>query len=129
FLEKSEVKHILNKAIGYAKWLVKKKIFLWVMGILFSTGGIILIGTIGLLVILIGLISIFSAEEGKNEEEQLTSTYELAEVPEGVLKYEDDIESELQAQGLDESFLPNRKSTRLNSSHVSISYAVFCLKK
>src|SRR5690349_23211159 len=29
-----------------------------------------------------------------------------------------------------ESFLiPDRKSTRLNSSHVEISYAVFCLKK
>src|SRR5699024_12356050 len=27
------------------------------------------------------------------------------------------------------SFLIDRKSTRLNSSHVSISYAVFCLKK
>src|SRR5207249_9478372 len=27
------------------------------------------------------------------------------------------------------SSLPDRKSTRLNSSHVSISYAVFCLKK
>src|SRR5207249_5197363 len=26
-------------------------------------------------------------------------------------------------------FVPDRKSTRLNSSHVSISYAVFCLKK
>src|SRR5689334_24284182 len=26
-------------------------------------------------------------------------------------------------------FLPDRKSTRLNSSHSSISYAVFCLKK
>src|SRR5207249_9541177 len=26
-------------------------------------------------------------------------------------------------------FLRDRKSTRLNSSHVSISYAVFCLKK
>src|SRR5690554_7499876 len=26
-------------------------------------------------------------------------------------------------------FLSNRKSTRLNSSHVRISYAVFCLKK
>src|SRR5699024_11403967 len=26
-------------------------------------------------------------------------------------------------------FQPDRKSTRLNSSHVSISYAVFCLKK
>src|SRR2546421_8830368 len=26
-------------------------------------------------------------------------------------------------------FLPDRKSTRLNSSHDQISYAVFCLKK
>src|SRR5690625_5606507 len=25
--------------------------------------------------------------------------------------------------------IPDRKSTRLNSSHVAISYAVFCLKK
>src|SRR5438876_3321213 len=28
-----------------------------------------------------------------------------------------------------ERALPDRKSTRLNSSHPSISYAVFCLKK
>src|SRR6266481_7531518 len=27
------------------------------------------------------------------------------------------------------ALLPDRKSTRLNSSHSSISYAVFCLKK
>src|SRR5258707_7149057 len=27
------------------------------------------------------------------------------------------------------SFRPDRKSTRLNSSHANISYAVFCLKK
>src|SRR5207302_9884442 len=27
------------------------------------------------------------------------------------------------------SGIPDRKSTRLNSSHVKISYAVFCLKK
>src|SRR5690349_24178123 len=27
------------------------------------------------------------------------------------------------------SFVRDRKSTRLNSSHVEISYAVFCLKK
>src|SRR5262245_62942058 len=27
------------------------------------------------------------------------------------------------------SVLPDRKSTRLNSSHLGISYAVFCLKK
>src|SRR3989442_6853948 len=29
----------------------------------------------------------------------------------------------------EERFLQDRKSTRLNSSHVRISYAVFCLKK
>src|SRR5690242_21368281 len=28
-----------------------------------------------------------------------------------------------------EGEVPDRKSTRLNSSHMSISYAVFCLKK
>src|SRR5262245_65080984 len=27
------------------------------------------------------------------------------------------------------AFIPDRKSTRLNSSHLGISYAVFCLKK
>src|SRR2546427_5608238 len=31
--------------------------------------------------------------------------------------------------GYDEDPLPDRKSTRLNSSHSQISYAVFCLKK
>src|SRR5699024_12058445 len=30
---------------------------------------------------------------------------------------------------LDHVYREDRKSTRLNSSHVSISYAVFCLKK
>src|SRR5690242_20898337 len=37
-----------------------------------------------------------------------------------------------QQRGADEGThrpLPDRKSTRLNSSHMSISYAVFCLKK
>src|SRR5690625_3524558 len=33
------------------------------------------------------------------------------------------------AVGLLESMLGDRQSTRLNSSHVAISYAVFCLKK
>src|SRR5207249_10364601 len=33
------------------------------------------------------------------------------------------------AQSRPKSGLIDRKSTRLNSSHVSISYAVFCLKK
>src|SRR5690606_6872841 len=33
------------------------------------------------------------------------------------------------AQEVDYHLLKDRKSTRLNSSHVKISYAVFCLKK
>src|SRR5436309_12397457 len=31
--------------------------------------------------------------------------------------------------GIEALYGPDRKSTRLNSSHVKISYAVFCLKK
>src|SRR3989442_9078355 len=31
--------------------------------------------------------------------------------------------------GIESAHEPDRKSTRLNSSHVRISYAVFCLKK
>src|SRR5699024_10969584 len=34
-----------------------------------------------------------------------------------------------QFHGIELEEFPDRKSTRLNSSHVSISYAVFCLKK
>src|SRR5207249_10160959 len=33
------------------------------------------------------------------------------------------------SSGRDYEWCEDRKSTRLNSSHVSISYAVFCLKK
>src|SRR5690606_39718538 len=32
-------------------------------------------------------------------------------------------------EGIEETAQGDRKSTRLNSSHVKISYAVFCLKK
>src|SRR2546430_3594976 len=32
-------------------------------------------------------------------------------------------------RGYDRNVIPDRKSTRLNSSHSQISYAVFCLKK
>src|SRR5699024_12824804 len=37
--------------------------------------------------------------------------------------------SGLDSFAADEPALQDRKSTRLNSSHVSISYAVFCLKQ
>src|SRR6266850_3811788 len=38
-------------------------------------------------------------------------------------------EGKSQAQALTAIFHTDRKSTRLNSSHLVISYAVFCLKK
>src|SRR5690606_40159715 len=39
------------------------------------------------------------------------------------------IDLETPWEQLPEAFQTDRKSTRLNSSHVKISYAVFCLKK
>src|SRR5690349_23769996 len=45
----------------------------------------------------------------------------LSEVRKPVLRDFDDLRIDL--------VKPDRKSTRLNSSHVEISYAVFCLKK
>src|SRR3712207_8894634 len=35
----------------------------------------------------------------------------------------------INGQEIDEKYVVDRKSTRLNSSHANISYAVFCLKK
>src|SRR5699024_12844908 len=44
---------------------------------------------------------------------------------------DDAVAGQGEAQPIDEGAIAeaDRKSTRLNSSHVSISYAVFCLKK
>src|SRR5258707_2599525 len=39
------------------------------------------------------------------------------------------LEAELAEQLAQRNFSEDRKSTRLNSSHANISYAVFCLKK
>src|SRR5690242_20881169 len=40
-----------------------------------------------------------------------------------------DLDQQYQQNGAKMGFTVDRKSTRLNSSHMSISYAVFCLKK
>src|SRR5690625_5532844 len=54
--------------------------------------------------------------------------FKVAGTPNGITALQMDIKIE----GLDKEILEkslDRKSTRLNSSHVAISYAVFCLKK
>src|SRR5690625_5578588 len=40
-----------------------------------------------------------------------------------------DVKYVLNFTDIDDKIIEDRKSTRLNSSHVAISYAVFCLKK
>src|SRR2546430_11107539 len=45
-----------------------------------------------------------------------------------VVRHEGDVTLKLDVPGIDPEQL-DRKSTRLNSSHSQISYAVFCLKK
>src|SRR5699024_12030264 len=48
----------------------------------------------------------------------------------GAVVHEEPVLEELVLVGeVQAELLEDRKSTRLNSSHVSISYAVFCLKK
>src|SRR5690349_23954400 len=47
----------------------------------------------------------------------------------GIAKIETERSSNAQLTVTIHTAKPDRKSTRLNSSHVEISYAVFCLKK
>src|SRR5699024_11465500 len=61
--------------------------------------------------------------------EHIDQTYELAKHGEflALKEAENNITGDVQNYYL--NYFSDRKSTRLNSSHVSISYAVFCLKK
>lgn len=76
------------------------------MGLLFSTTGLIIIALIGVLVVIIGLLSVLGAEEGKNVEDEHVGSYEMVSVPQAVLRYEDDIKDAMEDEGLHESFLP-----------------------
>src|SRR5436309_11803960 len=50
-------------------------------------------------------------------------------MPVGAIVDREDLLDETRAAQEPADLAPDRKSTRLNSSHVKISYAVFCLKK
>src|SRR5690348_18137140 len=50
-------------------------------------------------------------------------------VGEGLFEFADASEAVAAIQAINADYPRDRKSTRLNSSHPSISYAVFCLKK
>src|SRR5207249_5436440 len=82
-----------------------------------------------------GSIDFHSAEIKQIEPLEVTATAELLE---GQIRVEGNLESKVELvcarclepvnEEVSRSFDLDRKSTRLNSSHVSISYAVFCLK-
>src|SRR3712207_9025807 len=53
-------------------------------------------------------------------------------IPEELLQFEGQTKGKLgtpEARSIVDNIVKDRKSTRLNSSHANISYAVFCLKK
>src|SRR3712207_6985734 len=54
---------------------------------------------------------------------------EIAEVAELTVEEVEEIRAADQAPASLDKTVGDRKSTRLNSSHANISYAVFCLKK
>src|SRR5699024_1360836 len=74
----------------------------------------ILIPVIMLAIVVAALIFILDSDKGREK---------LSNVPVISTFISDD------ANGISKNDRSERKSTRLNSSHVSISYAVFCLKK
>ena len=73
---------------------------------------------------LLGLPSLFLS----NTEESLRNAISIAGNVKHAMEAEKKNNAHLEAI-LDYSFTGDRKSTRLNSSHTTISYAVFCLKK
>src|SRR5690625_6872356 len=81
---------------------------------------------IGIIVVIVGVIIFFAMGGGSTKQQ-----YFLAEgkTLNDMSNYiEDRYEAELDWLEVAQEE-PDRKSTRLNSSHVAISYAVFCLKK
>src|SRR3712207_7364514 len=82
--------------------------------------------------------TLFRSEEGREvlsledvlgddvEPDVVLVRHEVEEARRGNLEGDDNLGRAGRSHGVDEG---DRKSTRLNSSHANISYAVFCLKK
>src|SRR5690349_22110382 len=67
--------------------------------------------------------TLFRSHKGSPEMPSFATALERAKIGESATTWQERTGLEL------EDFRGDRKSTRLNSSHVEISYAVFCLKK
>src|SRR5699024_11544205 len=73
---------------------------------------------------------VVSAEEFERIRQTVSSAHDVLDDYEQIRETDFFKENEeLKSKNLNYAAVRDRKSTRLNSSHVSISYAVFCLKK
>src|SRR5258707_8754740 len=75
-----------------------------------------------LLIILVNVLVFFGPQRSEERAQQAAAQFYAASALPG-------IELPRFVDWLQRTDSPDRKSTRLNSSHANISYAVFCLKK
>src|SRR5690348_17400033 len=78
----------------------------------------------------LGTLFFFFFNDPATTEIYTLSLHDALPISGAVQTFDDGVAQELGvAEGVVDAELLDRKSTRLNSSHPSISYAVFCLKK
>src|SRR5207253_10865561 len=80
---------------------------------------VVALGAIALVALAIGVWLVWIESKQLTWQALLNATYATSVTPRGAALHDGTFEAEA----------ADRKSTRLNSSHVAISYAVFCLKK
>src|SRR5690606_41503373 len=73
--------------------------------------------------------TLFRSHDQYSDNEQLLAKLQAGSAGYDVVVPSDYMVEIMIAEGLLQELDKDRKSTRLNSSHVKISYAVFCLKK
>ena len=88
------------------KRVIRKKILLWLIGLLSSSLGITFLIAGAVATLLIIFLSVTGEQAGNHVETEHIGTYEMAQIPEALLKYEDDIKYALEEEKLEESFLP-----------------------
>lgn len=97
----SIIKKQIKKKI---KKQIRNKIMLWLTGLLGSASALFFVIITAVLAVVLVLILVAS-EEGKNDEETTMGQLDGVQIPEGCLKWSDDIKSELKDQGLSDKHL------------------------
>src|SRR3990167_7253036 len=105
---------------------MRKILLLIVMVTMFSVGVLYTSNSVEALTVVGGNTSINGSVEEQISLEILPNLLDFGQITPGIAKAGNNIT--FNATGSNENITIDRKSTRLNSSHSQISYAVFCLK-